>query len=374
MAGIYIHIPFCKKKCSYCDFHFSTTFSSYRDKMVKAIIEEIKQRKNDFDAEEIKTIYFGGGTPSLLTEEELYQILNVFKDNFSISEDAEVTLEANPDDITDENLFFWKKHGVNRLSIGLQSFKESDLRWMNRSHTVEQSFSSILKAQMAGFDNLTVDLMYGLPDLSLKEWEQHILQSVQLDIPHISAYCLTVEQKTALYHYVKKKNIYLPNEDMQSDQFKLLVELLEEKGYEQYEISNFCIPGKESIHNSNYWRGEKYMGIGPSAHSFNGKIRRWNVANNHRYMEGVLERKSFFEQENLSNKDLFNEYLLLGLRTKYGVNLSILNSFLPLDEDFQNKTKVFIERGDMIKEQSYLFLTKQGRLLADYITSELFVV
>lgn len=369
MAGIYIHIPFCKQKCTYCDFHFSTTFEVYRSEMLDCIGLELKKRKDYLENEEVQTIYFGGGTPSILTEDELSRIMQTIESNHPIYASAEVTLEANPDNINEENLKAWKKVGINRLSIGIQSFRESDLKWMNRAHTADESQGCIQIAKANGFDNLTIDLIYGLPDLSLKEWEQHIQRVIDLDVPHISAYCLTVEKKTALHNWVSKGKTTMSTEDQQSDQFLILLEMMEKNGYEQYEISNFCKPGFESRHNSNYWKGVKYIGIGPSAHSFNGNSRQWNIANNTVYMKSLLKGGEFFEIENLSEVDQFNEHILTGLRTSYGVNMSLLQDCSP---EFDDKVNDFIRVGWMIKKGDNLSLTKEGKLRADYLASELF--
>ncbi len=372
MPGIYIHIPFCKQKCTYCDFHFSTTFSSYRKEMIDAILHEITLRK-DYLSEPISTIYFGGGTPSLLTEFELNSILAAINNNFEVLDTVELSLEANPDDITKEQLSIWKKRGINRLSIGLQSFKESDLRWMNRAHTVEEANQCISLAQNAGFQNLTVDLIYGLPDLSLEEWKSHIQQLIDFNVPHISAYCLTVEKNTVLANWVNKGKIKPLSEDVQSEQFLALLELLEVNGYEQYEISNFCKKDAESKHNSNYWKGKHYIGIGPSAHSFNGTSRSWNIANNTRYIQSINKGVSFFETEILTVQNQFNELLLTGLRTKYGVRLDNLNKIIPLSKQFKYLVDSFQKKNWLVKKENTLFLTKEGKLMADFIASELFV-
>jgi len=341
--------------------------------MIDAILQEIKLRKGYLKAP-ISTIYFGGGTPSLLTEIELNLILTKTKDTFEVLDDTEVTLEANPDDITKEQLAVWKKAGINRLSIGLQSFKESDLKWMNRAHTVEEANECISLAQEAGFHNLTVDLIYGLPDLTLEEWKGHIQQLINKDVPHISAYCLTVEKNTALSNWVNKGKIKMASEDVQSEQFLALLELLEKNGYEQYEISNFCKKGLESKHNSNYWKGEHYIGIGPSAHSFNGTTRSWNVANNRKYIKAIESNQGLSEKEELSKQDQFNELILTGLRTKYGVNLANLQEILPLSKQFNETFAEFQEKKWVRVKDNVALLTKSGKLMADYIASELFVV
>tara|TARA_B110000503_G_scaffold28205_1_gene45211 strand:+ start:3187 stop:4311 length:1125 start_codon:yes stop_codon:yes gene_type:complete len=374
MAGIYIHIPFCKQKCTYCDFHFSTTFSDYRSEMIEAILKEIDLRKVYLLNQQIQTIYFGGGTPSLLTENEIVKILTKIRNEFIVLTDVEVTLEANPDDITEEKLAIWKHAGVNRLSIGLQSFKESDLKWMNRAHTVEEANQCVSIAQNAGFKSLTVDLIYGLPNLSLEEWQDHIQRLIDLKVPHISAYCLTVESNTALDHLVKKGKVIPSSDEAQAEQFLLLIDLLEKNGYEQYEISNFCLKNSTSLHNSNYWKGEHYLGIGPSAHSFDGKSRSWNVANNRKYIKGIQQNRDCFETETLSNRDLFNETILTGLRTKYGVGITPLKNLLSFTPDFESMIKDFKHKNWLTEVNERYYLTQEGKLMADYITSELFII
>jgi len=342
--------------------------------MIDAIVQEIDNRNEYLDKQEIRTIYFGGGTPSILNEDEIQAILNKIYKVFEVSEDAEITLEANPDDINPENLEIWKKEGINRLSIGLQSFKKSDLDWMNRAHTVEDSFQCVTLAKQHGFEDITVDLMYGLPDLTMEEWENHIQQVLDLDVPHISAYCLTVEEKTVLSNLVSKGKIVPASEDQQSDQFLKLLEKLESNGFIQYEISNFSKPGHESKHNSNYWKCELYLGVGPSAHSFNGKSRSWNVSNNTKYIQAIEQNLEFSTLEILTPENVFNEMILTGLRTIYGVNLIKLASILPLSEKFTQKIEEFKQNLWLEQIETTIYLTKQGRLRADFIASELFLV
>ena len=375
MAGIYIHIPFCKQKCSYCDFHFSTTFENYRSDMIEAIINEIEVRKDYLVDQKIETLYFGGGTPSLLTFNELSRIIKKVKTSFPDIQLKEITLEANPDDINKTSLIEWKEGGVNRLSIGLQSLKSDDLKWMNRAHTVEEALKCIPLALRNGFDNLTIDLIYGLPNLTLEDWENAVQWVINQKVPHISAYCLTVEEKTSLYKLVKTNKIKPASEDQQSEQFTLLVNLLQKHGYEQYEVSNFALKGFRSVHNGNYWKGEYYLGIGPSAHSFNGKSRSWNIANNSKYIQLVKEQKQdWIETEVLSHKDRFNELLLTGLRTTDGLKISQLAEILPFTKEFDQTKSEFIKSGWMIEENGQLKLTKEGLLKADYIASELFII
>lgn len=341
--------------------------------MIDCINLELRIRKDYLGDSVIETIYFGGGTPSLLSGLELRSILDNIKSNFSISKNVEVTLEANPDDITNELAKTWKEEGINRLSIGLQSFKQSDLDWMNRAHDAGESIQSVLIAQEAGFDNITVDLIYGLPELTLSEWEDHIQKVIDLDVQHVSAYCLTVEPKTALNKWVENKKITPANEDQQSEQFLLLVKRLKAANFEQYEISNFGKNGAESIHNSNYWKGESYLGAGPSAHSFNGTERAWNISNNQRYMDAVENQLEYSEKETLSPENRFNELILTGLRTKYGVNMNQLNGIKAVSNAFLNTLESFIKSGWVTKTESSIFLTEEGRLKADFIASELFI-
>lgn len=374
MAGIYIHIPFCKQQCSYCDFHFSTTFTEYRTKMIEAIVQEISMRKAYLNNQEIESIYFGGGTPSLLREDELQLIIQTIVSLFQVSQGAEITLESNPDDISEASLKSWKEAGINRLSIGIQSFKASDLNWMNRAHNVEEAENCVSLAMSFGFENLTVDLIYGLPDLTNAEWEQHILKTISMGVTHISAYCLTVEEKTALNTLVKKGTIVPASEETQSEQFEILVKTLAKHGFEQYEVSNFCKPNHEALHNSNYWKSKHYLGVGPSAHSFNGFSRSWNVRNNQAYMNAVAQGNSFSETEILSPEDQLNEILLTGLRTKFGVSISRMNAIIQLDSDFWNQVFEFKKLGLLIQKDDLLQLTEKGFLQADRIASDLFIL
>lgn len=373
MAGIYIHIPFCKQKCTYCDFHFSTTFEAYRTEMIDTICQEIDLRADELNKESIKSIYFGGGTPSLLTEQELKDILTQIKRLFNIEENAEITLEANPDDIYHQQLKIWKDAGINRLSIGVQSFKAEDLSWMNRAHSVEEAENAVRLAQAAGFQNITVDLIYGLPNLSLEEWKDHIQRVLNMNVNHLSAYCLTVEEKTVLNKLVKEKKIIPANEDQQSDQFELLVSMTELAGFEQYEISNFAKNQHYAVHNTNYWTGQMYLGVGPSAHSFDGESRRWNVSNNRKYMESMGKDSSWFSDEKLSVNERWNELLLTGLRTNFGVSIDQLKKINSISPAIDAKIAEFVAYGWMEKSSSLLRLTKEGKLKADYIASELFL-
>lgn len=372
MAGIYIHIPFCKQKCSYCDFHFSTTFSAYRSKMIDALVREIETRIGYLKNQTIETLYFGGGTPSLLTSEELKTLVDAVDKNYKLAPQIEFTLEANPDDITDAQLLTWKAIGVNRLSIGLQSFLQEDLDWMNRAHTAEESTNAVKMAKSHGF-SLTVDLIYGLPNRTISDWESNIDQLVALGPDHISAYCLTIEKRTALYQLVQKGELPEVGEDDQSDQFEILVKKLNTSGYQQYEISNFAKEENYSKHNSNYWKGVDYIGIGPSAHSFDRESRRWNVASNPVYIKGVLSNNSYFEEEILTPKDRFNELLLTGLRTKWGVDLEDLSFKHCPTKYFNEQLTAFINDDLIFKSEGKIFLTEKGKLQADHIAAMLFI-
>src|SRR5690554_1020605 len=372
MAGIYIHIPFCKQKCTYCDFHFSTTFNAYRSKMIQALIKEIETRIGYLNHESIATIYFGGGTPSLLTHDELKSIIDAVYKNYKVLPEIEFTLEANPDDINEEQLLAWKAIGVNRLSIGLQSFLQEDLDWMNRAHTAEESTSAVLLAKEHGF-SLTVDLIYGLPNRTLADWESNIDKLVELAPDHISAYCLTVEKRTALYQLIQKGALPIVEEDDQSDQFEVLVNKLKEAGYQQYEVSNFAKDEAYSKHNSNYWKGVKYIGVGPSAHSYDGESRRWNVSNNQTYIKSVLTGGIYHEEEILTPKDRFNELLLTGLRTKWGVDLETLSFKHCLTKLFYRQLEDFKINGLIVEHEGVILLTEKGKLQADHIAVMLFI-
>lgn len=340
--------------------------------MIDAICSELETRKNYLENQPIETIYFGGGTPSILLPEELTQLITTVHTHFNTSSLSELTLEANPDDITPETIAFWKASGINRLSIGLQSFKEGDLKWMNRAHTIQDSYSCVELAIQYGIENLTVDLIYGLPGLTNEEWVNHIETVIKMGAQHVSAYCLTIEEGTALDLFVEKGKIIPASENSQAEQFLLLVETLEKHGFSQYEISNFGKPGFESRHNSNYWKGVHYLGAGPSAHSYNGYSRSWNVRSNHTYMNAIEKQTSSFETEELTKTDVYNELLLTGLRTSYGVNLHQLEQIIPLDISFQTHVDQLCDQGLMIKNRDSICLTKNGRLQADRIASDLF--
>ncbi len=374
MAGIYVHIPFCKKRCSYCDFHFSTTFSKYRPDLIAAICLELVLRKDELNSESIETIYFGGGTPSLLSIDELTQILACIHENFQLSPAPEITFEVNPEDAHEVNLLAWKKLGINRLSIGLQSFQESDLSWMNRSHTLEQGTDAVRLAQKLGFTNISIDLIYGLPGLSNEQWTEHLNRAMSLNVQHISSYCLTIEPKTALNDFVAKGKLTRPTEDQQSEQFELLVSTLGLAGFEQYEISNFAKDEMYAKHNSAYWNFSPYLGVGPSAHSFNGEERRWNVANNTKYYQQVGKNQDWFEVETLTESEKWNEYFLTGLRTKWGILKKNILEMGGMSSSELTLMDSYLKSEWMIEADASFVLTEKGKLQADGIASSFFRV
>ncbi len=375
MAGIYLHIPFCKQACHYCDFHFSTSHKM-KDDFVHALIEEIKIQRDYLNGEPLHTIYFGGGTPSLLSKENLVTIFETIHAVFKVSSNAEITLEANPDDINAIKLNDFKALGINRLSIGVQSFFDEDLKFMNRVHDANMAIDCIKKAQDFGFENLTIDLIYGTPTLSNLHWSRNLEMAFNMDIPHLSCYCLTVEQKTALANFIRKGKVANVDEQRSSEHFEMMLHAMNDKGYEQYEISNFCKQNRYSRHNTAYWMKEKYLGVGPSAHSYNGISRQWNVSNNAKYIQSLATGTIPFELETLSANQQFNEYIMTALRTKWGVDLAkIQDEFgLACSNYLLNQITEFIGRGLMFLADDHLYLTNQGKLLADDITSELFII
>ena len=375
MAGIYLHIPFCKQACTYCNFHF-TTSQRYKNEFVKAIIKEIDLQKDFLRNESIATIYFGGGTPSLLTIEEACLVLEKIKKEFSLEKNIEITLEANPDDISKEKLLGWKDIGINRLSIGIQSFFEEDLVWMNRAHNQQQAYKCIEDSLAAGFDNISIDLIYGSHLLSDERWEKNIAtSSINYKIPHLSCYALTVEEKTPLHKQILLKKTVDVDPDKQARHFMILMEKLKQNGYEHYEVSNFAMPGFRSRHNSSYWQGKKYLGLGPSAHSYDGIIRKWNVANNIKYIEAINKGVIESETEVLTETQKFNEYIMISLRTKEGLNLETIKTNWGEDKltTMKSRLQKFKEHNLVNAAGTTIQLTNEGMLMADGIASDLFV-
>jgi oxygen-independent coproporphyrinogen-3 oxidase len=374
MAGIYLHIPFCKKACHYCDFHFSTS-PQYKDQMLQALSQEIDLRKNYLAGETIETIYFGGGTPSLLSADEIQILIGAITDLYEVSPQAEITLEANPDDLNPQKVREFRQTLINRFSIGIQSFFEEDLKWMNRAHTAREAQSSIKRVQDAGFENITADLIYGFPLLSKPKWEHNIQQLIELDIPHISSYSMTVEPATALSSFIKKGEQKPMDEGQSTAQFLILMEQLTEAGFEHYEISNFAKPGLYSKHNSNYWEGVSYLGIGPSAHSFNGESRQWNVSNNSKYIDQIQLKKIPAEMEVLSTENRINEYIMTSLRTSKGMSLQKITEHFGSDysKEVRNGLDPFADKNWINLNDQIVTLTTDGKLFADHIASELFI-
>jgi len=375
MAGVYLHIPFCRQACHYCNFHFSTSLHRKND-FVGALLREMEGRK-DYVAgtgSTVDTIYFGGGSPSLLSEDELARIMDRLHALFPVSPDAEITLEANPDDMASpQALEAWKRRGINRLSIGIQSFFEEDLRWMNRVHNAAQAAGSIRRAQDAGLENISIDLIYGTPGLTDSRWEKNVEQALALAIPHLSCYALTVEPRTALDKMIRQHKKADVDPDDQARQFLLLMDWLNAAGYEHYEISNFSLPGHRSRHNTSYWQGKPYLGLGPSAHSYNGvSIREWNIANNALYIDAVGLPPS--EKEQLTPTQQLNEYIMISLRTMEGTDLAYVAERFGADKaaDLQSRAARYIREGKLSAANSRLVLSKEGKLLADGIAADLF--
>jgi oxygen-independent coproporphyrinogen-3 oxidase len=374
MAGIYIHIPFCRKACHYCNFHFSVS-QNLLPQMIDAICHEAELR-NDYINEDIATIYFGGGTPSLTTKYEVRSTIDKMRDLFTVNAGAEITLEANPDDINEEKLIAWKDAGINRLSIGVQSFFDDDLQWMNRVHTAAEAYKSIELAMQSGFENISIDLIYGTPYLNDERWLKNLETALKLNVPHLSCYALTVEPNTALQKMIalnKKENI---DAEKQSHQFEILMQWGAENNFEHYEISNFAKPGFRSKHNSSYWQGKSYLGLGPSAHSYNGISRQWNIANNVLYIESINKNIVPFEMEELSSTQKINEYLMTGLRTIEGVDLNHLEklSDKKIISKIINDAQKFIQQNLIEQKNNSLLLTQKGKLFADGIAADLFRV
>ncbi len=375
MAGIYIHIPFCKQACTYCNFHFSTTLHQ-KKLMLTAIEKEIfLTAKAAIVLPTIETIYFGGGTPSILLPAEIQHLLQTITGTFPTSDAAEITMESNPDDVSSLNLSEWKEMGINRLSLGVQSFNEAELRWMNRAHNATESLGSIDKIIAAGFENFSVDLIYGSPLLSNEDFRRNIEIVLSKNIPHVSAYALTVEPRTALDTFIKNKKSPPVDEALQAEQFEILVNTMTGAGYEQYEISNFAKPGFRSRHNSSYWQGKPYFGFGPSAHSYDGSNKRkWNIANNALYIKSLEQDTIPFEEEILTATQQLNERIMISLRTIEGVNYEGIA--LDFGEDKANiilqKATMYVQQNKLMQNGRNLRLTEKGKFFADGIAADLF--
>ncbi len=371
MAGIYIHIPFCRKRCHYCDFFKSTDLLN-KARVFEALKQELIDRSGELSSDEIKTIYLGGGTPSVLVVNELKELIETIQANYKVSSEAEITLEANPDDLTQATLSYLREIGYNRLSMGIQSFSEADLKLMNRRHGVFQAVQSVKWAKRAGFSNISIDLIYGLPNQKLEEWERNIEIAIELDVQHISAYNLTYHEGTVFYDQLKKGILKELPDELSLKQFQLLISRLKSAGFEHYEISNFCKPGYYSKHNSSYWKNEKYLGIGPSAHSFNLKSRRWNVSSIPGYLDGIENNKPYSESEILSIYDKYNDYIITGMRTIWGISENIIDREYPQEFGihFRRMKEKYLKSGHVINVQDKVCLNEEGLFISDIIMAD----
>jgi oxygen-independent coproporphyrinogen III oxidase len=374
MAGIYIHIPFCRKACHYCNFHFSTSLSAIQP-MAEALEKELLMRKEELPGI-VETIYFGGGTPSILPEGNIEKLMDSIRQHFKLSDNPEITLEANPDDISSAKAQSWKAMGINRFSIGIQSFEDRNLQWMNRAHDAAQSIRCIETIREAGFDNFSIDLIYGTPGQDAGSWIADLNKAIGFKIPHLSCYALTVESGTALHHLIGSGKKEQVSPDDQADRFQSLLALTAEAGYEHYEISNFSLPGKASKHNSAYWDGVPYLGIGPSAHSFYGNIRSWNIEHNQDYIKSIEAGKRPYTAETLCAVDLLNEYIMTALRSSRGINKAKLVKQWGADRANAIELSIgpHLQAGNIVSTESGWKLSDHGKFLADGIASDLFIL
>ncbi|WP_422360602.1 radical SAM family heme chaperone HemW [Reichenbachiella sp.] len=374
MAGIYIHIPYCKQACHYCDFHFSTNLNTKSD-LIEAILKEIELQKDYLLGETIETIYFGGGTPSILSIQELSDVLHKIYENFQISENSEITLEANPDDLGRPKLEELKVAGINRLSIGIQSFDDQILSYFNRAHNSKMALDAVKYAREIGFENISIDLIFGVPNQTLEALKNDLEQALELNTPHVSIYGLTIEEDTVFGKWEKQNKLTPLDEDLAAEHLVLIMDTLAAVGYEQYEISNFCLQGFESKHNSSYWHGKKYLGLGPAAHSYNGVERQFNYAHNIKYIKSIQSDKLPFTIEKLSAEDQVNEAILTQLRLKDGINHADLKQIHDFDLIKERRVLIneFIQKNMLELNGNFLSLTSNGKLLADFITEKLII-
>ncbi|MBX2915398.1 MAG: radical SAM family heme chaperone HemW [Cyclobacteriaceae bacterium] len=374
MAGIYIHIPFCKQACYYCDFHFSVN-TGFKSELVKAMTLELALQVNYLNQEPIETIYFGGGTPSLLADSELHSLLNTIHKNHNVISGAEITLEANPDDLSLEKLKALKAAGINRLSIGIQSFNSSILKFLNRAHTAQDAIQCVEDAYRSGINNLSIDLMFGFPGQQETGLHSDLAQAIALNPPHISVYSLTIEDKTVFGKWVAQGKLKPEDETEAANQFEVVMDTLQENGFEQYEISNYAKPGFESRHNRSYWQRKKYLGIGPSAHSFNGETRQFNIRNNQRYVQALADGHIPFERELLTRENKINEYIFTSLRTNAGCSLKVLKQDYNFELNTQGKQTLaqLVASNLVLLKDETLLLTRAGKLVADQLAVEFFV-
>ena len=374
MAGIYLHVPFCRQACHYCDFHFSTNTES-KQEMIECMVKEIVLQRNYLGGEGVKTIYFGGGTPSLLDPRQLDLLLAAIREAHAVSQDAEITVEANPDDLTMTLLQGFRSIGINRLSIGIQSFDDDILRYLNRVHDSRLAIRAVELARATGFENFSIDLMYAIPGLTQEAWKKNLSRALELNAPHISAYTLTIEEKTAFGNWLRKGKLQPVDDELAGEQLETLMTTLSSAGYKQYEISNFARPGFESRHNSSYWKREKYLGVGPGAHSYDRLSRQHNVANNTVYIRSMREERIPFKKEVLKKNDHVNEYILTTLRTDGGCNLSSLKHDFDYDlfDHHRDYLLQLLEHQLVTLQDNSLRLTERGRLVADKISADLFL-
>jgi oxygen-independent coproporphyrinogen-3 oxidase len=374
MSGIYIHIPFCRRKCHYCNF-FSIASMKYREPFLEALQEEIFLQKNYLGGKKIDSVYLGGGTPSLLKVQWIEQILDNIRNYFSMGENPEITLEANPDDLDPAVLSDYLKTGINRLSVGVQSFFDDDLGYLNRIHSGKQAAESVIRAQDTGFSNISIDLIYGIPTLTSEKWKKNLEKAFSLNVPHISTYSLTVEPKTALDLLIRKNKLPAPDEERVLQHFRILLQMMKENGFEHYEISNFSKKGLYSRHNSMYWNRIPYLGLGPSAHSYNGTSRQWNISSLVQYIDQINRKEPFFESEELTEIQKYNEYVMVSLRTMWGCDIRKIKD--EFGEEFASGFRVqvasHVSAGGVVEREGIYYLTDEGKLFADGIASDLFL-
>jgi oxygen-independent coproporphyrinogen-3 oxidase len=376
MAGIYIHIPFCKQACTYCDFYFSTS-SKMVDDLVQGLIKEIQKQKDYFKNTHhqiIETIYFGGGTPSIIKPLHIQHLIETIGTNFKLAPQVECTLEVNPDDCNVSNIKAWQSIGVNRISCGVQSFFDADLKFMNRSHNAKEAESSVKRMQDAGLTNISIDLIYGLPQLTETNWAANLNQAKHLEVTHLSCYGLTVEEKTMLAHMVKTQQVKLDEQAAARD-FEYLMDWSVQNGFEHYEISNLCKPNFESKHNSAYWKGLPYLGIGPSAHSYNGNFRQHNPPNMFSYLKSINQNNSYAIEEHLTFLEKYHEKIMIGLRLQKGIAYADMQSYLneKITKHFESTLQKHLEKNNIVNINDNFALSNQGKLIADYIIQDFFI-
>ena len=374
MSGIYIHIPYCKQACHYCDFHFSTSMNT-KNEMIDCIVKEMDIRESEF-SKKIDSLYIGGGTPSLMTNLELETIFNGLEKKMSIGDIKEITIEINPEDLIREKLEFYKKIGINRLSIGIQSMNNNILKWMNRSHDTNQVINGLNNTKDAGFENINLDFIYGTPENLSRDYKSELLEILKFNPTHLSCYHLTIEDGTFFGHLEKKRKIKRIEDDVSQQEFRWISEKLKSKNYQHYEISNFAVQGKESFHNSNYWNQSSYIGLGPGAHSFRNSTRRWNISNNRLYIKNIKAGIPCFEQEFLSPYDIVNEKIMLGLRTLNGLDKNHLFSIIPqpVKDEVERKLNTFLKDKILISKENIISMNPEKWLLSEYVSRELFIL